>query len=59
MKAFIVITYMIYIIAWEALVIGGCAYVVFGLNRSGWWFVLAVILSGASYSPKKWRKLFY
>ena len=55
---FIAITYMIYIILWEALVVGGCGYVVFGLNRSGWWMLLAVLLSGAAYTPKKWKQLF-
>ena len=55
---FIAITYMLYIIAWEGLVIGGCGYVVFALNRSGWWFVLGVLLSVSAYTPKKWRQLF-
>lgn len=55
---FIAITYMLYIIAWEGLVIGGFGYVVFGLNRSGWWMLLAVLLGGAAYSPKEWRQLF-
>ena len=51
------ITYLIYIILYETLIIGGCGYVVFGLGHSGWWFVLAVLFSGAAYTPKKWRKL--
>ena len=55
---FIAITYMIYIILWEALVIGGCGYVVFGLNRSGWWMLLGVLLSGAAYKPSHRKKLF-
>ena len=57
-KRFIAITYMIYIILWEALVIGGFGYVVFVLNRSGWWMLLAVLLSASAYKPKSWRKLF-
>jgi Na+/H+ antiporter NhaC len=52
------VTYLIYIIFYEALVLGGCAYIVFGLGKSGWWFLLAVGLSNAAYSPKKWRELF-
>ena len=55
---FIAITYMIYIILWEALVIGGCGYVVFGLNRSGWWMLLGVLLSVSAYKPSHWKKLF-
>jgi len=54
---FIVITYMIYIITWECLVIGGLGYVVFELNRSGWWMLLAVMLSMEAYTPKQWRQL--
>ena len=57
-KRFIAITYMIYIILWEALIIGGFGYVVFGLNRSGWWMLLAVMLSDSAYKPKSWRELF-
>ena len=31
-------------LAFSALVLGGTAYVVFGLGYSGWWFVLALII---------------
>ena len=51
------VTYMIYIILWEALVIGGFGYVVFVLNYSAWWMLLAVILSAGAYKPKSWRNL--
>lgn len=48
------ITYLIYIIFWVSLIIGGTGYAVFVLGHSGWWFVLAVILGSASYSPITW-----
>jgi hypothetical protein len=54
----IAITYLIYIVFWYGLVIGGCAYVVFWLNHSGWWFLLAIILGDFGFSPKEWKKLF-
>ena len=54
---FVVITYLIYIVFYETMILGGCAYVVFFLNRSGWWFLLAVLLSGSAYSPDKWHRL--
>jgi hypothetical protein len=54
---FIVITYLIYIVFYESLILGGCVYVVFFLNRSGWWFLLAVLLSSSAYSPAQWHKL--
>lgn len=48
------LTYLIYILAWEGMVLGAACYAVFVLNRSGWWFLLAVLLSGAAYKPKDW-----
>lgn len=48
------ITYLIYIILWEGFILGGTAYVVFVLDHSGLWFLLAVWLSSAAYSPRKW-----
>lgn len=29
---------------WGAFLLGGCAYIVFWLDRSPWWFVLAIFL---------------
>ena len=48
------VTYLIYIVLFEALVLGGCGYAVFVLGHSGWWFVLAVVLSAAAYRPTNW-----
>lgn len=50
------LTYLLYILLWETAVLGGVWYAVFILNRSGWWFLLAVLLSGAAYKPKDWLK---
>ena len=51
------ITYLIYIITWEAFVLGGGGYVVFGLERSPWWLLLSVLLSLGAYKPKYWSEL--
>lgn len=48
------ITYLIYILLWETMIFGGTGYAVFVLDRSGWWFVLAVFLGTCAYSPLKW-----
>lgn len=48
------ITYLIYIIFWECFVLGGGAYVVFVLDRSAWWMILAVALAGCAYRPSMW-----
>jgi hypothetical protein len=48
------LTYLIYILGYETLVLGGCGYVTFGLGHSNWWWVLAVVLSGSAYKPGKW-----
>lgn len=42
--------YYIYVLT----VLGACGYVVFGLNHSGWWFVLALIF--IEISPKTDKK---
>ena len=52
------LTYLIYIVFFESLIWGGCAYVVFWRGVSGWWFALALVVSGAAYGPRKWRSLF-
>ena len=57
-KSMIHFTYMIYIIFWESLTIGGCAYLIFFKGYSGWWFILAILLSTLAYSPEKWNVLF-
>jgi hypothetical protein len=48
------ITYLIYIIFWELLTLGGSSYVVFVLERSGWWMFLGIILGGCAYKPGLW-----
>ena len=48
------LTYLIYILAFETLVLGGIGYAVFVLDHSGWWFLLAILLSGAAYKPQTW-----
>lgn len=53
----IFITYTIYIVLYEALVIGGCGYVTFVLGYSGWWWLVAMLFSSGAYSPSKWNRL--
>ena len=48
------LTYLIYIIFWEGMVLGGTGYAVFVLNHSGWWILAAVAIGGCAYSPLKW-----
>ena len=54
---FVVITYLIYIIIWETMVLGGFGYVVFELGKSGLWMLLAVYMSASAYKPESWRQL--
>ena len=56
-SSFVVITYLIYIIIWEAMVFGGFGYVIFGLGKSGWWMLLALYMSMSAYKPEGWRRL--
>lgn len=48
------LTYLIYICFWNVLIIGGTGYAVFVHGHSGFWFLLAMMLSGSAYSPEKW-----
>jgi hypothetical protein len=54
---FVAITYLIYIVFWQAMVLGGFGYVVFGLDKSGWWMLFAVFLSASAYNPENWKQL--
>lgn len=47
-------TYLIYILVFETLVLGGTGYAVFVLDHSGWWWLLAILIGGMAYSPRKW-----
>lgn len=51
-------SYLIYIVLFETLIFGGCGYAVFIKNRSGWWFLLAVLIAGCAYSPSDWAALY-
>jgi len=57
MKLAICWSYAAYMIVWEALIFGGAGYAVFGLGRSGWWFVAALLISATNWSPEAWLKL--
>lgn len=48
------ISYLIYIILFETLVLGGCGYAVFILGHSGWWFLLACICGSSAYPPERY-----
>lgn len=47
----------IYCTLLDAMIIGGCAYIVFWKGHSGWWFVLAILLSGAIGVPEGVRSI--
>jgi hypothetical protein len=33
-------------LVWATLVMGTCTYVVFWLDHSGWWYLLAILIMG-------------
>ena len=37
---------------WDTLVFGTCTYVVFWLGQSGWWYLLAILISSGLPSYK-------
>lgn len=54
---FVAVTYLIYIIIWETMVLGGFGYIIFWLGHSAWWIIVAIVLSGAAYKPERWQCL--
>ena len=57
MNIFSIITYLIYIIFWESLVLGGGVYLIFFKGHSGWWIIIVLMLSAAAYKPQSWNQL--
>ncbi len=55
---YVATTYLIYILVWCLSILGGCAYVVFWRQASGWWFIAAVFIASLCFSPAKWHALF-
>jgi hypothetical protein len=48
------LTYLVYILVYQLIVLGGTGYAVFVLEHSGWWFLLAVLLASCAYKPSQW-----
>lgn len=53
----ILVTYLIYIIFWFTLVVGGTGYATFVLDHSAWWWILALLLCETAYTPTSWKRL--
>jgi hypothetical protein len=52
-----IVSYLLYIIFYETLTLGGTAYVVFILDQSGWWWLLGCLLSSGMVKPERWSGL--
>lgn len=52
-----VVTYLIYIIFFLSMTIGGTGYVVFVMGKSPWWFVLSFLFSLGYTRPAEWETL--
>ena len=57
--ALLVITFLIYTIAFEALVWVGGFYVILEHGWSEWFVIVLLIVSGGQLKPDAWRTLFY
>jgi len=51
------ITYLIYIILYEALIWCVCSWAVFIMQRSGWWMLFGFLLSICCIRPLSWYSL--
>lgn len=56
-SSLLIVCYTIYVIVWELLVWIGAGYVYFILGKSGWWMVLAFILSTSYIKTHNWYSL--
>lgn len=50
------ITYLIYLLFYLTLVLGGIGYAVFVLGHSYWWLLLAFVLNYTTYRPNSWME---
>lgn len=48
------LTFLIYIILWDGSILAGTTYLVFWMNESGWWYLLAMVLMSTSFKPGSW-----
>jgi hypothetical protein len=46
------IAFLIYIVIWDFGILAGTAYFVFMKEASGWWFLLAIVLTTLSFKPR-------
>lgn len=51
-EAFTIVGALALVLAYNAAILGVCAYAVFWLGHSGWWFLLALILCAKAGSGK-------
>ena len=49
------ITYLIYIVFWLSLIVGGTGVAVFALGYSGWWWLLSFVLLSTTITPANWN----
>ena len=46
------LAFLIYVILWDGGILAGTFYATFILGHSGWWWLVALILMGASFKPR-------
>ncbi len=51
------ITFLLYTIAWQGFVWGAFWVAVMERGHSGWWLLLAILLSGCQYPPQRWAQI--
>jgi len=53
----IIVTYLIYIIFWESLCIGGSVCMTIFFNKNEAWIVAGIILGASCFKPHRWYSL--
>lgn len=56
-KKILIITYLIYIILYETLCLGGGAFIVIKYNKSFDWMMLGLLCGAVCFKPRAWYAL--
>ena len=54
---FLLAVWLVVDLVWGLFIFGGCAYFVFWMNHSAWWFLLAIILGASMGGDKLYNSL--
>ena len=51
------LTFLLYTLAWQSFVWGGCWWLIFRADWSAWTILLAIWFSTSQYKPARWAEI--